>query len=94
MIIWFVEIPFVLLIVAGIILGVVGSMLVKFAIDALVIIGLFMMSLAIPLLLTSAGLMYVNKAAEKTCDKVMYFVAINGGILFVTGFLLRALIGF
>ncbi len=86
MIVWFVEIPVIFIVIAVIALFVMGSMLVEWVAQSLVAVGLVAMALAIPVLIVSAALQHVSTEMVAKCDKIMKFLCINGGILFVTGF--------
>ena len=93
MIVWFIEIPFIFIVIAAIALFVMGSMLVELAAHSLVAVGVVLMSLAIPVLIVSAALQHVSAEMVAKCDKIMKFLCINGGILFVTGFTILCTFG-
>lgn len=86
MIIWFLEIPLIMVVLAVIALCVIGSMLVGWVARALFGVGLIMLVAAIPILIVSAAMQHVSEQKVKMCDKVMKFLCINGGILFALGF--------
>ena len=78
MFIWLFEIPIGLIVATAVILAVIGIMAVELISNALFAIGMFVASLAIPVLITSAGLLYVSKEMVVACKKIMAFLVVNG----------------
>lgn len=91
MIIWFLEIPLIMIIIAAIGLCVMGSILIGGIARAMFGVGLIMMIAAIPVLIVSAALQHVSEQKERLCDRIMKFLCINGGALFVVGFFIICL---
>lgn len=89
MIIWFIEIPFVLIVAAVFILYYIGTIVMEFLLQALLVAGLALMAGAVPVFIASTGLQHYNSAAVKKCDQISLFLLINGAILFIGGFLLN-----
>lgn len=86
MIIWFLEIPIIMVVFAVLAMCFMGSALIGWIARIMFGVGLIMMLAAIPVLIISAALQHISTDMVVKCDKIMKFLCINGGILFVVGF--------
>ena len=86
MIIWFLEIPIIMVVFAVLAMCFMGSALIGWIARIMFGVGLIMMLAAIPVLIISAALQHISTDMVVKCDKIMKFLCINGGVLFVVGF--------